>query len=38
MAVKTVKGEVLPIGLDRREPQPRWAVAVGLSLGNTQAA
>ncbi len=25
-------------GLDRREAQPRWAVAVGLSLGATQAA
>ena len=25
-------------GLDRREPQPRWAVAVGLSLGSAQAA
>jgi type IV pilus assembly protein PilM len=24
--------------LDRREPQPRWAVAVGLSLGGSQAA
>ena len=25
-------------GLDRREPQPRWAVAIGLSLGGPQAA
>lgn len=25
-------------GLDRREPQPRWAVAVGLSLSGMQAA
>jgi len=25
-------------GLDRREPQPRWAVAIGLSLGGAQAA
>jgi type IV pilus assembly protein PilM len=27
-----------PTALDRREPQPRWAVAVGLSLGGAQAA
>jgi Tfp pilus assembly PilM family ATPase len=26
------------LGIDRREPQPRWAVAVGLSLGSGQAA
>jgi hypothetical protein len=26
------------LGLDRREPQPDWAVAVGLSLGAQQAA
>jgi Tfp pilus assembly PilM family ATPase len=25
-------------GIDRREPQPRWAVAVGLSIGGGQAA
>jgi type IV pilus assembly protein PilM len=25
-------------GIDRREPQPRWAVAVGLSLGGSQTA
>ena len=28
----------LDAGLDRREPQPGWAVAVGLSLGGTNAA
>jgi Tfp pilus assembly PilM family ATPase len=28
----------LNAGLDRREPQPRWAVAVGLSLGALEAA
>jgi len=28
----------LNTGLDRREPQPRWAVAVGLSLGGASAA
>lgn len=31
--VKRVEGAGLDIGLDRREPQPDWAVAVGLSLG-----
>ena len=33
-----VAGAGLQIGLDRREPQPQWAVAVGLSLGAAQAA
>ena len=28
----------LDAGLDRRQPQPRWAVAIGLSLGGGQAA
>ncbi|MDY6914162.1 MAG: pilus assembly protein PilM [Planctomycetota bacterium] len=36
--VKRVEGAGLAIGLDRREPQPDWAVAVGLSLGASQAA
>lgn len=31
--IKRVEGAGLGIGLDRREPQPDWAVAVGLSLG-----
>jgi type IV pilus assembly protein PilM len=31
--VTRVEGAGLAIGLDRREPQPNWAVAVGLSLG-----
>jgi type IV pilus assembly protein PilM len=33
-----VEGAGLGIGLDRREPQPDWAVAVGLSLGAPRAA
>jgi type IV pilus assembly protein PilM len=28
----------LDIGLDRRDPQPNWAVAVGLSIGGAKAA
>jgi type IV pilus assembly protein PilM len=36
--VRRVAGAGLSIGLDRREPQPDWAVAVGLSLGYTKAA
>jgi type IV pilus assembly protein PilM len=31
--VQRVEGAGMAIGLDRREPQPNWAVAVGLSLG-----
>ena len=31
-------GAGLEIGLDRREPQPDWAVAIGLSLGAERAA
>jgi len=34
--VRRVAGAGLPIGLDRRTPQPDWAVAVGLSLGADQ--
>ena len=33
LRVRRVDGAGLHIGLDRREPQPQWAVAVGLSLG-----
>lgn len=37
--IKRIEGAGLDIGLDRREPQPDWAVAVGLSLGaNFKAA
>lgn len=36
--VRRVEGARLPIGLDRRNPQPDWAVAVGLSLGAIRAA
>lgn len=38
MRIKCVNGAGAGDGLDRREPQPDWAVAVGLSLGATQAA
>lgn len=31
--IRRAEGAGLDIGLDRREPQPDWAVAVGLSLG-----
>ncbi len=33
LRIGRVDGAGLDIGLDRREPQPRWAVAVGLSYG-----
>jgi type IV pilus assembly protein PilM len=33
LRTKRVEGAGLQLGLDRREPQPDWAVAVGLSLG-----
>jgi len=36
--VRRPEGVKLPAGLDRREPQPNWAVAVGLSLGAGLAA
>jgi type IV pilus assembly protein PilM len=36
--VRRIEGAGLSIGLDRREPQPHWAVAVGLSLGAARAA
>jgi len=36
--VERVGGAGLACGLDRREPQPDWAVAVGLSLGAEKAA
>ena len=36
--VKRVDAVGLDAGLDRREPQPDWAVAVGLSLGAALAA
>jgi Tfp pilus assembly PilM family ATPase len=36
--VKRVEGAGLEWGLDRRAPQPDWAVAVGLSLGAGMAA
>ena len=36
--VRRPEGVALPPGLDRREPQPNWAVAVGLSLGAGLAA
>lgn len=38
MRIKRIGGAGLCIGLDRREPQPDWAVAVGLSLGAGDAA
>lgn len=39
MRIKRIESAGLDIGLDRREPQPDWAVAVGLSLGaNSKAA
>jgi type IV pilus assembly protein PilM len=38
MRVKRVDGAGLEWGLDRRAPQPDWAVAVGLSLGSDLAA
>jgi len=36
--VERVEGAGMWIGMDRRTPQPDWAVAVGLSLGAAQAA
>jgi type IV pilus assembly protein PilM len=36
--VKRVEGAGMEWGLDRRTPQPDWAVAVGLSLGAAEAA
>lgn len=36
--VERVQGAGLSTGLDRREPQPDWAVAIGLSLGALRAA
>ncbi len=36
--VRRLEGAGMVIGLDRREPQPAWAVAVGLSLGADKAA
>lgn len=36
MRVKRLQGAGLAAGLDRRETQPDWAVAVGLSLGTSQ--
>jgi len=36
--VRRPEGVRLPMGLERREPQPNWAVAVGLSLGAGLAA
>lgn len=36
--VKRVEGAGLAWGLDRRSPQPDWAVAIGLSLGAELAA
>jgi len=38
MRVKRLNGAGLEYGLDRREPQPDWAVAVGLSLGTLESA
>jgi type IV pilus assembly protein PilM len=36
--VSRVAGAGLEIGLDRRQPNPDWAVAIGLSLGANKAA
>ena len=38
MWIKRIAGAGLPLGMDRREPQPDWAVAVGLSVGAAEAA
>ncbi|MCK4602323.1 MAG: hypothetical protein KAU28_07640, partial [Phycisphaerae bacterium] len=38
LRIKRIDGAGLEFGLDRREPQPHWSVAVGLSLGATRAA
>jgi type IV pilus assembly protein PilM len=36
MRIKHVDGARPEVGIDRRNPQPTWTVAVGLSLGATQ--
>ncbi len=36
MGLKCASGATLSPGMDRRAPQPNWAVAVGLSLGAAQ--
>ena len=36
--IESLNADGAVAALDRREPQPRWAVAVGLSLGGSQAA
>jgi len=36
--VKRVAGAATEIGIDRRQPQPDWAVAIGLCLGTGMAA
>jgi type IV pilus assembly protein PilM len=38
LRVKRLDAAGLNKGLDQREPQPDWAVAVGLSIGSVQAA
>ncbi len=38
MRIAHVSDAGLQAGLDRREPQPGWAVAVGLGLGANEAA
>ena len=38
MRIERIGGAGLSSGLDRREPQPDWAVAVGLSVGAASAA
>ncbi|MHC4981935.1 MAG: pilus assembly protein PilM [Planctomycetota bacterium] len=38
MRVSSVAAQTCAAGIDRRVPQPRWAVAVGLSLGAQQPA
>ncbi len=38
LRIKKVEGSQSKVDIDCREPQPAWAVAVGLSLGATQAA
>ncbi len=36
--IQKAQGAGLTCGLDRNEPQPDWAVAIGLSIGSSQAA
>ena len=36
--VKLAEGAVMPTSMDSRQPQPNWAVAIGLSLGSLRAA